>query len=270
MEHDDGKSYEFSRWKDVEENREPRPEVDAIVVSCFVPFLSSFPALLKVYAGRYYIVTPTSAPFWLRLMGKNYLHLKTTYSRSNRNFELKRSLEFAVGGGYASGAIPQKVVVHNVMFRCGIKRRDGNEPGESCPHCTFCNETLPFKKAAYDAIHRCVPASAFVDSILKRKGGREYLTSRTFLLESSVYIPMRTRIAIECQKRGLVSTMSRQEVVEWLGSFGEVRPGIRHGLDCHYTQKAFQALGVPIKDSDYDEYKVKKYDTSRCTFGIKE
>ena len=170
------------------------------------------------------------------------------------------SLEFAVGGAYATGAIAESVSIACSAKHCCSHLHE--ERTETCPHCTFCNNTFPFEKVIKVAHDRCTPLDAVVDSILKRKGGQEYLTSKEFILGHYIHLlefrPMVydseldiyarcASLAEECKRRNLTGRVTRQEFVDWLSNGNSVHALL---LSCTYFRNDLAALGVPIKDSD--------------------
>ena len=257
FQHDDGKSYEFSRWDDMVEGKELRPEVDAIAISRIVPFITNFPVLSKIVFGRLYIFDGIDRfdKFWqkkcLLLMkwdiGYNKANIRY-YSGSKRNHFSMRSLEHVIGGAYASSLLSDAVLVYGLPRKEGCSNiGDYNQWGnrEQCPHCNFFFDTFPLREVIKQASHRCVGASGLVNSMLKRQEGRDLLTSRKLILDTYIYPRFFVDLAKECQKRGLVANISRKVFVEWLS---DDKNRLKFGS--HYIQNALVALGVPLRKAD--------------------
>ena len=257
FQHNDGKSYEFSRWDDMVEGKELRPEVDAIAISRIVPFITNFPVLSKIVFGRLYIFDGIDRfdECWqkkcLVLMKWDVGYNKANicyYAGSKRNHSSMRSLEHVIGGAYASSLLSDAVLVYGLPLREGCYYiGDDNQWGnrEQCPHCNFFFDTFPLREVIKQASSRCVGASGRVNSMLKRQGGRDLLTSRELILDTYLYPRFFEQLANECQKRGLVANISRKVFLECLSDDQNCLK-----FRSHYIQNALVALGVLLRKAD--------------------
>lgn len=174
--------------------------------------------------------------------------------QSRRNCQLIQSLELAVAGAYTSGAFADSVHVSSFAKNCFSNLIE--ERNEICRHCTLCNNAFSFHNVIYAAPDRCTSADSVVKSILKRKGGREYLTSEEFILEDYLNTLAYTRIerkywslAEAYARAGLSAGVTRSEFVNWL----TIVKDCSYYLDPH-IRNDLAAMGVPIRETDWKEH----------------
>lgn len=271
--HHDDYSFEFARLDDVKRWEHLCPEVDNVVVSRTLPFLLAFPSLSQAYFGRFYMIETKfrgnvfsyispydgkSYPRWHSeliqwvhpVFAMSSLLIKS--DESQRNCQLIQSLEMNLAGAYASGLWSDDVHVSMFPKNCFS---DVTEPrDEPCPHCSLCNNAFPFYNVVRAAPDRCTSADSVVQSILKRKGGREYLTSEEFIFEDYVNTLIYSRVqgkewslAEAFTRAGLCASFTRSKLVNWL----TIEDGSRL-LGDRQIRNDLIALGVPIQERDWN------------------
>ena len=191
-------------------------EVDPLVVSASVPFLSAFPSLRNVDFLRYVVDIDDVSDYENAVYDGEPLYTFAIryfdgYEEpwSKQNDLNMRSLMMSFGGAYSSGLLSTNVIVRRCsLFGYSTNVEGGfcfssycaswnafEEPGEKrkCM-CHYISRNFPVEMVAMEFCRGgsgCLPFQECFEIILRRQGGRELLLSPEYILSQCyMYLPV--------------------------------------------------------------------------------
>lgn len=209
---EDDHHYEFDFMGDFYTDRGVgKMTIDCGVVTRIVPFLTVIgPSLKRVEIGGIFISEQSED----RMLIMEYFELGIENDREC-NEKSMVALDLAMAGAFASGAIPNTCTVRGADFSpCG-----GYTSAQGvCEKCKTCSESNPIEEVAPLVPPHCISARFCLETLTKRRGGREYLRSHKYWRILCTY-PRRggaEELAKALKRLDLVPKIDRQTFVGWL------------------------------------------------------
>lgn len=189
--------------------------VEHEVVGLIAPFLAYFPVLKLAHVG---IFDPQY---------RDYGALENALRRTDESDRLMQTLHTSICGAYRTGSISSDVEIIGADCPCqnyGHEDQEEDEHifGKYCGLCVdYCN-SYPMATVA-DTSHCkgfpvCLSLQDTIGLILKRPGGREYLTSTEYFLRKHIDLAVRdSAMVLVMREMGLVpQKITRQDVEDLL------------------------------------------------------
>mmetsp|Transcript_37704 Transcript_37704/g.82781 ORF Transcript_37704/g.82781 Transcript_37704/m.82781 type:complete len:360 (+) Transcript_37704:242-1321(+) len=202
--------YKHSGELEYEDDEDSDLVVEHSVVGLITPFLQLFPALKMAEIGLF-------DPAF-----RDYGALESAHRRTPEGDRLMQTLQTSICGAYRLGSISPYVEIIGADAPCpnyGVD--DTNDDDEDEPPCALCMDycrSYPLKIVA-DTSHSksfpvCLPISDVVDIVLKRPGGREYLTTTEYFIRKHIDLAVRDSALVEVlREMDLVpENITRQDV----------------------------------------------------------
>mmetsp|Transcript_34649 Transcript_34649/g.101844 ORF Transcript_34649/g.101844 Transcript_34649/m.101844 type:complete len:420 (-) Transcript_34649:185-1444(-) len=192
--------------------------VEHDVVGLIAPFLAYFPALKLAHVG---IFDPQY---------RDYGALESAHRRTDESDRLMQSLHTSICGAYRTGSISSNVEIIGADCPCqnyGHEDHSDQEEDEdmyrnTCGLCIDYCKSYPMTTVA-DTSHCkqfpvCLSIQDTIGIILKRPGGREYLTSTEYFIRKHIDLTVRDSALVRVlREMGLVpEKITRQDVEDVL------------------------------------------------------
>ena len=185
--------YNHSGEMDDEDDEDSDLVVDHNVVGLITPFIELFPALKMVQIGLF-------DPAF-----RDYGALESAHRRTHESDWLMQTLQTSICGAYRLGSISSEVEIVGADAPCpnyGVDMSEDDDDGQR--HCALCVDycrSYPLKIVA-DTSHTksfpvCLSISDVVDIILKRPGGRDYLTTVEYFIRKHIDLAVRDSALVE-------------------------------------------------------------------------